>query len=206
MRACKIKSVSTSKIRLKKGRNRSTASEMLDSMKIFSGTASRDLANEIAGSLQQSLGRCTLQRFSDGEFLVTLHEKRACKIKSVSTSQIRLKKGRNSGTASEKLEDQCVFLIQSTYPPANHLMELLLMANAARNAGAREVVAVIPYLGYSRQDKTPPIGNAWGIQLIADLLGAAGIQRLITCDLHSKSIESIFSIIAIGTNGTLRIS
>lgn len=135
--------------------------------KIFSGTNSRYLAEKICNSLGCPLGRMNVQKFADGEFSVSYEE-------SIRGSQ--------------------VFLIQSTYPNADNLMELLLMIDAAKRASARSIVAVIPYFGWARQDRKDKPRVSIGAKLIADMLSAAGISRLITMDLHADQIQGFFDV------------
>jgi len=135
--------------------------------KIFSGTNSRYLAEKICNSLGCPLGRMNVQRFADGEFSVSYEE-------SIRGSQ--------------------VFLIQSTYPSSDNLMELLLMVDAAKRASARSIVAVIPYFGWARQDRKDKPRVSIGAKLIADMLSAAGINRLITMDLHADQIQGFFDV------------
>jgi len=135
--------------------------------KIFSGTNSRYLAEKICNSLGCPLGRMNVERFADGEFSVFYEE-------SIRGSQ--------------------VFLIQSTYPSSDNLMELLLMVDAAKRASARSIVAVIPYFGWARQDRKDKPRVSIGAKLIADMLSAAGINRLITMDLHADQIQGFFDV------------
>ncbi len=135
--------------------------------KIFSGTNSRYLAEKICNSLECPLGRMNVEKFADGEFSVSYEE-------SIRGSQ--------------------VFLIQSTYPNADNLMELLLMIDAAKRASARSIVAVIPYFGWARQDRKDKPRVSIGAKLIADMLSAAGINRLITMDLHADQIQGFFDV------------
>lgn len=135
--------------------------------KIFSGTNSRYLAEKICNSLGCPLGRMNVERFADGEFSVSYEE-------SIRGSQ--------------------VFLIQSTYPSSDNLMELLLMVDAAKRASARSIVAVIPYFGWARQDRKDKPRVSIGAKLIADMLSAAGINRLITMDLHADQIQGFFNV------------
>lgn len=135
--------------------------------KIFSGTNSRYLAEKICNSLGCPLGRMNVERFADGEFSVSYEE-------SIRGSQ--------------------VFLIQSTYPSSDNLMELLLMIDAAKRASARSIVAVIPYFGWARQDRKDKPRVSIGAKLIANMLSAAGINRLITMDLHADQIQGFFDV------------
>ncbi|MEL6606922.1 MAG: ribose-phosphate diphosphokinase [Bacteroidota bacterium] len=134
-------------------------------LQLYAGTASQALGQEIAEYLGQSLGVMQMRRFSDGELYPQFE-------------------------GSVKGKHVC--LVQSTYPPADHLMELLLTIDAARQAGASYMTAIIPYLGYMRQDRAHHVGGAIGAQLQARLLAAAGVDRLITCDLHAPHIVGFF--------------
>jgi ribose-phosphate pyrophosphokinase len=140
-----------------------------DKLVIFSGPASQALSSDIAKYINQPLGWIQVKEFSDGETSVEI---------------------------SENIRGMDVFLIQSTGSPANqHLMQLLLMADACKRASAKSISAVIPYFGYSRQDRIPR--NSRGpvsAKLVADLIEKTGISRVITIDLHSDQIEGFFSI------------
>jgi ribose-phosphate pyrophosphokinase len=135
--------------------------------KIFSGTNSRYLAEKICASLGCPLGNMNIERFADGEFSVSYEE---------------------------SIRGHQVFLIQSTYPNSDNLMELLLMIDAAKRASARSIVAVIPYFGWARQDRKDKPRVSIGAKLIADMLSAAGINRLITMDLHADQIQGFFDV------------
>ena len=140
-----------------------------DNIVLFSGNASKTVAGRVAQQLMQPLGFILVEKFSDGETRVEI---------------------------LENIRGMDVFLIQSTCPPGNdHLMELLLMADACRRASAKTISAVVPYFGYSRQDRRPR--NTRGpisAKLVADLMETSGISRLITIDLHADQIEGFFSI------------
>ena len=140
-----------------------------DKLVIFSGPASQALSLDIARYINQPLGWIQVKEFSDGETSVEI---------------------------SENIRGMDVFLIQSTCSPANHhLMQLLLMADACKRASAKSISAVIPYFGYSRQDRRPR--NSRGpvsAKLVADLIEKSGISRVITIDLHADQIEGFFSI------------
>ena len=140
-----------------------------DNIVLFAGNASKTVAGRVAQQLMQPLGFIQVEKFSDGETRVEI---------------------------LENIRGMDVFLIQSTCPPGNeHLMELLLMADACRRASAKTISAVVPYFGYSRQDRRPR--NTRGpisAKLVADLMEASGISRLITIDLHADQIEGFFSI------------
>ncbi|MDM8158845.1 ribose-phosphate pyrophosphokinase [Labilibaculum sp. K2S] len=136
-------------------------------IKIFSGSNSEYLAGEIAKAAGLQLGKSSITRFSDGEFEVCYEE-------TVRGAQ--------------------VFIIQSTYPPADNLMELLLMIDAAKRASAYKVIAVIPYFGFARQDRKDRPRVAIGAKLVANLLMAAGVDRVMTMDLHADQIQGFFDI------------
>ena len=138
-----------------------------NSFLIFSGTKSRYLAEKICASLGCPLGKLVVTQFSDGEFSVSYEE---------------TVRGRD------------VFLVQSTFPNSDNLMELLLMIDAAKRASARTINAVIPYFGWARQDRKDKPRVSIGAKLIADLLRGAGINRLITMDLHAVQIQGFFDI------------
>ena len=140
-----------------------------DNIVLFAGNASQTVAGRVAQQLMQPLGFIQVEKFSDGE------------------SRIEI---------LENIRGMDVFLIQATCPPGNeHLMELLFMADACRRASAKTISAVVPYFGYSRQDRRPR--NTRGpvsAKLVADLIETSGISRLITIDLHADQIEGFFSI------------
>lgn len=135
--------------------------------KIFSGTKSRYLAEKICEELGCSLGNMLVEHFADGEFSVSYEE---------------------------SIRGHQVFLVQSTFPSADNLLELLLMIDAAKRASARSIVAVIPYFGWARQDRKDKPRVGIGAKLIADMLMAAGINRLITMDLHADQIQGFFNV------------
>ncbi|MFY7888809.1 MAG: ribose-phosphate pyrophosphokinase [Spirosomataceae bacterium] len=137
----------------------------INQVKIFSGSGSRYLATEIAKYYGKELGSTTVQTFADGEM---------------------------SPSFDESVRGCDVFLIQSTFPPADNLMELLLLIDAARRASAHYVTVVIPYFGYSRQDRKDKPRVGIGAKLIANLLTAAGADRLMTIDLHAGQIQGFF--------------
>ncbi len=140
---------------------------MESEIKIFSGSNSRYLAQDIAEKYGQPLGQLDVLRFSDGEFQPTIRE---------------------------SIRGSFFFIIQSTFPPSDNLMELLLIADAAKRASARYITAVIPYFGFARQDRKDRPRVAIGAKLIADLLQTAGITRLVTMDLHAGQIQGFFNI------------
>ncbi|MDR0768290.1 MAG: ribose-phosphate pyrophosphokinase [Dysgonamonadaceae bacterium] len=137
------------------------------SYKVFSGTNSRYLAEKICNNLQCPLGKMNIQHFADGEFSVAYEE---------------------------SIRDSYVFLIQSTFPNSDNLMELLLMIDAAKRASAQSIIAVIPYFGWARQDRKDNPRVAIGAKVVADLLGVTGINRLITMDLHAGQIQGFFDV------------
>ena len=139
----------------------------MTSFKVFSGTNSRYLAEKICENLQCPLGKMNIQHFADGEFSVAYEE---------------------------SIRGEHVFLIQSTFPNSDNLMELLLMIDAAKRASAKSIVAVIPYFGWARQDRKDNPRVAIGAKLVADLLSIAGINRMITMDLHSDQIQGFFDV------------
>ncbi|HTN68578.1 MAG TPA: ribose-phosphate pyrophosphokinase [Dysgonamonadaceae bacterium] len=135
--------------------------------KIFSGTNSRYFAEKVCNSLDCPLGNMNIEYFADGEFSVSYEE---------------------------SIRGRDVFLIQSTFPNSDNLMELLLMVDAAKRASAKSIVAVIPYFGWARQDRKDKPRVSIGAKLIADILGQAGINRLITMDLHADQIQGFFDV------------
>ena len=135
--------------------------------KLFSGTGSHELALEIAKKFGEPLGKVNIQRFSDGEIGVEFQE---------------------------SIRGQFVFLIQSTFAPTDNLMELLLMIDAAKRASAYKVIAVMPYYGYARQDRKDKPRVAIGSKLVANMLTAAGADRVVTMDLHAPQIQGYFDI------------
>ncbi len=139
------------------------------SIALFTGNANPALAHDIARHLHLPVGRAQVGRFSDGE----------CNIELM-----------------ENVRGRDVFLVQSTCPPANdHLMELLVMADACRRASAARITAVVPYFGYARQDRRPrATRSAITAKLVADMIVAAGINRLLTLDLHADQIQGFFDI------------
>jgi ribose-phosphate pyrophosphokinase len=137
-------------------------------LKLFSGNANRPLAEEIAKTLRVPLGDADVSRFSDGEVYVQINE---------------------------NVRGQDIFVIQPTCPPVNdHLMELLVMIDAFKRASARRITAVLPYYGYGRQDRKVQGRMPITAKLVADLLTAAGTQRLLAVDLHAGQIQGFFDI------------
>ncbi len=136
-------------------------------IKIFAGTATQELGEKIATSLGVELGKMNIQKFADGEFSVSYEE---------------------------SIRGAHVFLVQSTFPNADNLMELLLMIDAAKRASAKMIIAVTPYFGWARQDRKDKPRVSIGAKLIADLLGVAGIDRLLAMDLHADQIQGFFDV------------
>src|SRR5690554_5896156 len=140
---------------------------MMTEVKIFSGSNTKPFASKIANSFGVELGKTSLNRFSDGEFQPSFEE-------SVRGSD--------------------VFIIQSTNPPTDNLFELLLMVDAAKRASARRIVAVIPYFGFARQDRKDQPRVPIGSKLVANMLAAAGVSRVMTMDLHADQIQGFFEV------------
>lgn len=139
----------------------------LPPFKIFSGTRSRYMAEEICKDLGVELGKMNIQHFADGEFEVSFEESvRGCE----------------------------VYLVQSTFPTSDNLMELLLMIDASKRASAKSTIAVIPYFGWARQDRKDKPRVSIAAKLVADLLTAAGVDRVITMDLHADQIQGFFNV------------
>lgn len=134
---------------------------------VFSGTNSRYLAEKICSSLGCPLGQMNIQHFADGEFSVSYEE---------------------------SIRGRDVFLVQSTFPNSDNLMELLLMIDAAKRASAHSIIAVIPYFGWARQDRKDKPRVSIGAKLIANMLSVAGIDRMITMDLHADQIQGFFDV------------
>ena len=139
----------------------------MQSVKIFSGTESKELAEKIAYSYGKPLGSLSIKRFSDGEISVRFNE---------------------------SVRGSYVFIVQSTNPPADNTMELLMMVDAARRASAAYITVVIPYYGYARQDRKDKPRVAIAAKLMANLISAAGANRIMTCDLHADQIQGFFDI------------
>jgi ribose-phosphate pyrophosphokinase len=136
-------------------------------LKIFSCRSSRLLAEKITNSLGVELGKSSVTCFSDGEFQPCF---------------------------DESVRGDMVFIIQSTNPPAENMLELLLMIDAAKRASAYKVIAVIPYYGFARQDRKDRPRVSIGSKLSADLLSTAGVDRVITMDLHADQIQGFFNV------------
>lgn len=140
---------------------------IINKVKIFSGSASLSLSQKIVDHYGCSLGDLTLNKFSDGEMQPSFNESvRGCE----------------------------VFIVQSTNPPGDNLMELLLMIDAAKRASANYITAVIPYYGYARQDRKDKPRVSIASKMIADILSAAGANRVITMDLHAPQIQGFFNV------------
>ena len=136
-------------------------------IKLFSGRESQYLSEKIAKAYGKDLGKIELRHFSDGEFEVAYEE---------------------------SVRGAHVFIIQSTFPPAENLMELLFLIDAAKRASAYKIIAVIPYFGFARQDRKDKPRCSIGAKLVADLLNAAGVDRVITLDLHADQIQGFFDV------------
>lgn len=135
--------------------------------KVFAGSKGEAVAQRVCEHLGCKLGKLTIQHFSDGEFTVFF---------------------------DESVRGQSVYLVQSTVPSTDNLMELLLMIDAAKRASAYKVIAVIPYYGWARQDRKDKPRVAIGAKLVADMLSGAGADRVITVDLHADQIQGFFDI------------
>jgi len=135
--------------------------------KIFSGSSNRALAEKIAANLGEPLGLVELKRFSDGEIWVKY---------------------------LENIRGLDVFIIQSTIPPSDNILELLIMIDAAKRSSAKRITAVIPYFGYSRQDRKDQPRVSITAKLVANLITVAGADRVITMDLHAAQIQGFFDI------------
>ncbi len=139
----------------------------MDGIKIFSGRSNPDLAEKIAHEIGEPLGEREIMNFSDGEIWAKY---------------------------SDNIRGSDVFIIQCTFPPADNLMELLIMIDAAKRASASRVTAVIPYFGYARQDRKDQPRVAITSKLVANLLTKAGAERVLTMDLHAAQIQGFFDI------------
>lgn len=140
---------------------------MSSKVKIFSGAATKILAEKIAQNYGVDLGKASISTFSDGEFQPSLEE---------------------------SVRGADVFIVQSTPPPTDNLFELLLMVDAAKRASARRIVAVIPYFGFARQDRKDSPRVPIGSKLVANMLTAAGVTRVMTMDLHADQIQGFFEV------------
>jgi ribose-phosphate pyrophosphokinase len=139
----------------------------LREIKILSGNASKNLLNEICDYLSVESVSCIVDKFSDGEIRVQI---------------------------LESIRGDNVFIIQSTNPPSDNLMELLLIIDAVKRASANEVIAVIPYFGYARQDRKDAPRVPISAKLVSDLIQTAGATRILTVDLHAEQIQGFFNI------------
>lgn len=140
---------------------------MSKEIKIFAGRASQKLGEQVAQEFGMTPGYVSVSEFSDGEFQPSFEE---------------------------TVRGQDVFIVQSTMPPTDNLMELLLMVDAAKRASARKIIAVIPYFGFARQDRKDKPRVAIGAKLVANMLIAAGVDRLMTMDLHADQIQGFFEV------------
>jgi ribose-phosphate pyrophosphokinase len=149
------------------GRQDEVEVDALDPCRIFAGNASRKLAKEICEKLEVPLGDAAVGRFEDGEVSVRFNE---------------------------NIRGSDVFVVQATGAPADNLMELLVMLDAAKRASARRVTAVLPYFGYARQDRKDQPRAPISAKLVANLITVAGADRVLTMDLHSAQIQGFFDI------------
>jgi ribose-phosphate pyrophosphokinase len=140
---------------------------MKDELKLFCGNSNHPLAERISAYLERPLSRAKVSRFSDGEISVKIEE---------------------------NVRGRDIFIIQSTHAPAENLLELLILLDAAKRASARRVTAVIPYFGYARQDRKDQPRVPITAKLVADLLSVSGANRVLTMDLHAAQIQGFFNI------------
>jgi ribose-phosphate pyrophosphokinase len=138
---------------------------MVNEFKLFSGSSNGPLAEKIAVNLGKEVSKCTLKRFSDGEIFFQINE---------------------------NIRGMDVFILQSTNPPAENIMELFIMIDACRRASARRITAVIPYYGYARQDRKDQPRVAITAKLMANLITTAGVDRVMLMDLHASQIQGFF--------------
>src|ERR1700748_311405 len=139
-----------------------------DRMMVFAGSATPRLAEAVCRYLNIGLGRASVGKFSDGEVSVEL---------------------------MENVRGRDVFIVQPTFPPAENLMELLMMTDACRRASAKRITAVMPYFGYARQDRRPRATRvAIAAKLVANMIASAGVDRMLTVDLHADQIQGFFDI------------
>ena len=134
---------------------------------IICGNASRSLAASVCKHLGQPLGNAEVSRFSDGEVFVQVED---------------------------NVRGRDMFIIQSTYPPAEHILELLMLIDACRRSSAARITAVIPYYGYARADRKDQPRVAISAKLMANLITEAGANRILTVDLHSPQIQGFFDV------------
>jgi len=140
---------------------------MTNEVKIFAGSNTKMLATKIAKGFGMELGKSSISHFSDGEFQPSFEE---------------------------SVRGADVFIIQSTNPPTDNLFELLLMVDAAKRASAKRIIAVIPYFGFARQDRKDQPRVPIGSKLVANMLAAAGVSRVMTMDLHADQIQGFFEV------------
>lgn len=140
---------------------------MSNKFKIFAGSATKVLANSVAEKLGTTTGNVIISRFSDGEFQPSFEE---------------------------SVRGQDVFIVQSTMPPTENLFEVLQMVDAAKRASAANIIAILPYYGFARQDRKDKPRVSIGAKLVANLLSAAGVTRVITMDLHADQIQGFFEV------------
>jgi ribose-phosphate pyrophosphokinase len=140
---------------------------MKQDIKLFAGSASQELARKISGAINIPLSKCLMRHFADGELKIKIEE---------------------------NIRGRDVFIIQSTPPPAENILELLLFLDAAKRASADRVTAVIPYFGYARQDRKDEPRVPISSKLIANLLASSGADRVLTIDLHAEQIQGFFDI------------
>ncbi len=136
-------------------------------MKIFSGNSNRSLAEDICKYLGKSLGKLDIKKFSDGELSIAFEE---------------------------NIRNEDVFIIQSTNPPSENILELLLILDAAKRASAKSVVAVIPYFGYGRQDRKDKPRVPISSRMLLDVISAVGVNRIVSMDLHSSQIQGFANV------------
>jgi ribose-phosphate pyrophosphokinase len=139
----------------------------MDDVKLFAGSVSQDLTAEISRKIGVPVGKSTVRRFADGELKIKI---------------------------DENIRGLDVYFVQSTQPPADNILELLLFLDAAKRASAERVTAVIPYFGYARQDRKDEPRVPISSKLIANLLTVSGANRILTIDLHSEQIQGFFDI------------
>ena len=139
----------------------------MSKVQLFAGRASLELAEKIAAKHGTALGNVIINTFSDGEFQPSFEE---------------------------SVRGADVFIVQSTFPPADNLMELLMMVDAAKRASARRIVAILPYFGLARQDRKDKPRVPIGAKLVANMLAAAGVTRIMTMDLHADQIQGFFEV------------
>jgi ribose-phosphate pyrophosphokinase len=138
-----------------------------DRLHVICGNASRQLAEAVCKHLGQALGRAEVTRFSDGEVFVQVED---------------------------NVRGADLFIVQSTYPPAEHILELLFLIDACMRSSARRITAVIPYYGYARADRKDQPRVAISAKLVANLITKAGADRVLTMDLHSPQIQGFFDV------------